>query len=212
MTIHHRPTCNCDLWLLMQMRSENPVDRQRGWEAWYLRDAPVLRGYLGRRCQALHCPTHSEDILQDCFLTGFRNISGGRYTEQGKSLCAYLHGIAKNLLYEVIRLQKKETSDQALADVQVEEKISIENQVYLQEVLKLVEEARSRLSPVHQQVVEGLYGEGKSSNEVATELRKTAGNIRAIARRAVNEIRDYLARQYNLLLPSRSIRVWLEMR
>jgi RNA polymerase sigma factor (sigma-70 family) len=209
--MNHQPDCICDQYLLAQMQSTNPTTRQCGWDAWYRRDAPILQRFIERHCQDLHCLEFSEDLLQDCFLTGFRNISNGHYREQGRSLCAYLHGIAKNLLREVVRLQRKVPTVCLQEDMPAEEPITLDDQLYLEQILQLVQEAHYRQSILHRQVVHGLYAEEKSSQEVAGELCTTAGNARAIAHRAVNEMRAYLEQHYHLNLPSSAIRACLPM-
>lgn len=207
----HRTGCDCDQCLLVQMCAANDAARQRGWEAWYRRDAATLQTFIEQRCRVLQCPEHSEDLLHDTFVTGFRNISSGRYREQGKALCAYLHGIARNLVYEVFRLQRKEKIDPAQMEAQISMQISIEDQLYLDEVRQFVAEARKGQPQLSQRVVEGLYTQGKSSDEIALELQKTAGNTRAIAHRAIHEIQQTLAQQHDVHLSSSAIRETLKL-
>jgi len=193
------------------MQSTHPAERQRGWNAWYARDAATLLRYIERRCQAMGCSDHSEDMLQDTFVIGFRNISTGRFAEQGKSLCAYLHGIARNLIYDVARLQRKETLYEAECDRPVEESISPEDRIELETILRLVAEAYQQLSSLCRSIIHGLYAQEKSSQELSAELRKSAINIRAIARRAVLSIHAYLADAYGIQLSSDAIRLCLKM-
>lgn len=208
--MNHPTDCHCDQCLLLQIRSGEASVRQRGWESWYQRDAPVLRAYIERRCQALGYLAYSEDLLHDCFLIGFRNVANGRYSEQERALCAYLYGIVKNLLYEVMRLQGRETVDLEQIDNQADETtLSIEDKIYVEEVVGLVKEAYRQQPPLYQCVMAQLYIEGKSSQDVAAELQKTAGNIRAIARRAVHQIINHLARYHDVHLSSHTIRACL---
>lgn len=209
--MNHRPDCNCDPCLLAQMQSSNPAERQRGWTAWYSRDAATLLRYTERRCQTLGCGEHSEDMLQDTFVIGFRNISTGHFTEQGKSLCAYLHGIARNVIYDVARLQRKETLYEAECDRPVEEIISPEDRIELENIMRLVAEAYQQLSSLCRSIINGLYAQEKTSQELSVELRKSAINIRAIARRAVLSIHAYLADSYGIHLSSDAIRLCLKM-
>lgn len=206
----HQTHCDCDQCLLTQMQATDVTKRQQGWDAWYQRDALALHSFIARRCQMQRFPEHSEDILHDTFLIGFRNVSTGRYSEQSKPLSAYLHGIAKNLIYETARLQRKTSGNIAELEVKESGQLSLDDQLYVKEVLTLIREGYEQQPPLYQQVIDGLYVEGKSSKEMAQKLRKRAGNIRAIAYRAIQEIEKYLERQYKLQLSSKAIRASLE--
>ena len=202
--------CNCDRCLLTLMKSPKACERQRGWESWYQRDAATLLTFIQRRAIPLHCMEHGEDILHDCFLIGFKQISSGHFLDRGISLCGYLVGIAKNRLYQVIHLGR---GVMALGDIEVEDTLGldIDESLYLEEVVNRVREACTQRSQIYQRVIEGVYVEGKSSDEVAAELDKSAGNIRAIAHRAVREIRDYLENQHRMSLSAEAIRACLEV-
>jgi RNA polymerase sigma factor (sigma-70 family) len=206
----HLADCTCDQCLLIHMKAASAAERQRGWEAWYQRDAPTIQAYIQRRCFALRCPEHSEDILQDCFLIGFKNVSNGNYREQGMSLCAYLIGIAKNLLHEMLRLQRREPATLSQLEIEDRTALSLDDSIYLEEIVSGVREGCTYLSHHHQRVAEGVYIEGKSSSELAEELGKSPGNIRAIAHRAVREIGQYLECQHSMYLSPGAIRACLE--
>jgi RNA polymerase sigma factor (sigma-70 family) len=203
--------CACDQCLLEQMNATDPAIRTRGWEEWYRRDAPALQRYLERRCRRLHGVEHSEDLLHDCFVIGFRHISSGRYVNQGKSLRGYLYGIARYLIYELARSLHNESaySDEAL-ERPVAERIAIEDRIYLEEICRIVREAQARQPDLYRLVVEGIYVEGKSSDEMAYELSKTAGNIRIIACRAVNQMSRHLEHHHNVHISPLAIRSCLQ--
>jgi len=210
--MNHHTGCDCEQCLLAQMTADDPAVRQSGWAAWYRRDAPVIRAFVERRCRALGCQEQGEDLLQDSFLIGFRNVSRGAYADQTKGLRAYLYGIAKNLLCELGRIQRKiggqQTLDEELQSIQT---VTLEDRLYLDEVRRRVQEAYQRQSLLHRQVMHGLYVEGKSSDQLGKELGETASNIRAIARRAINEIGRQLAHEYGIHISSGAIRSCLQM-
>jgi RNA polymerase sigma factor (sigma-70 family) len=192
------------------MRTADAVERQRGWDAWYRRDAPVIQTYIERRCHVLGLPGHSEDLLQDCFLIGFKNVSNRLYREEKTALRPYLIGIVKNLLHEVIRLQRREPILPTGVEIEDSTAFGLDDTILMEEIMQWVREARECQSDLYQQVVEGIYGDGKSAAELAGELDKTAGNIRAIAHRAVHDIRQHLVCQHKTHLSSRAIRACLE--
>ena len=207
----HAQDCSCDPCLLALMHTDSRVQRQVGWERWYQRDYAAIHGYVARRCRAVGCTEHSDDIIQDAFMIGFRNIGNGSYQNRGKPLCGYLHGIAHNLVREVARLQNRETTNDDLIDARAAEVLALEDTIFLQQVLTLVQEAKARLSRRQQQILDGLYRRGQTSKQVGAALAKSANNVRIMALRAVNSINEYLDRQHNLSLSTDAIRLCLQM-
>lgn len=202
--------CCCDQCLIKLMQSPEETDRQKGWEAWYKRDCAFLLNFVNRRCYAMGCPEHSQDIVQESFIKGFENISIEHYQDRGKPLQAYLYGIAKNLIYGMFRLQMKEVKDEEYLNFLADETIEIEGKVILKEVERLVKAARERQPDLHRQVIEGLYAQGKSSKELGEELNTTANNTRIIGHRAVEIIQRELARRYDLNLSTEAIRACIK--
>jgi DNA-directed RNA polymerase specialized sigma24 family protein len=192
------------------MRSSDAAEREQGWALWYQRDGTKLLAYLERRVHTGHSSEQSEDLLQDCFVIGFRNVSSGRYVEQGNSLCAYLYGIARRLLYESARLQKREVSfPQGDDEDVVKQEIELAERVWLSEVLELVKCSCAQKPVLAQRVVAELYSAGKSPDELAHELSKSAGNIRTIAHRTISGIAGDLARQ-GISLSTQGVRTCLQ--
>jgi RNA polymerase sigma factor (sigma-70 family) len=209
--MEHLTECDCDRCLLLHMRAPGHAERQQAWAAWYRRDAPALFSFIDRRCGKFKCREHSEDILQDCFLIAFRNVSNGTYMDQDKGLNAYLAGIAKNRLRELHRLQLRETVSVDEIDVECVPGLDADSSLYLNEVVNMVRDVYRRRPHVHQRVVAGIYREGKSSSQLAAELGMNAGNVRTIAHRAVREIGHNLKHQHSMDLSSEAIRACLEV-
>lgn len=210
--MNHQSDCTCDRCLLALLTAPAAVQRQQGWQAWYDRDRSAVYGYIVRRCRNLGCVEHSDDILQDTFLIAFKNLNSGRFEQQGKALCAYLYGIARNLIYDMARLQQREVLHESETDLPNPHAMALDEQLYLQEVLSNVGDACTQLTPIQRNVVDGLYGQGKSSQDVGVELAKSAMNVRAIAVRATSVMRTYLARRYQLQLSADAIKLCLKTR
>lgn len=202
--------CHCDQCLINQMQTPDETERRKGWEAWYRRDYLSLRTLVERRCRAWQCLEHSQDIIQDSFIIGFENIASGRYQDRGKSLNAYLCGIAKNLIHEVFRLQMKEVSSEAYIDSLASDTLRTDDKIVLEEILVWVEGAYDQQPNLHRRVIDGLYAQGKSSDELGQELCKTATHTRTIAHRTVETIRMDLKRRHNLCLSTDVIRTCLK--
>jgi RNA polymerase sigma factor (sigma-70 family) len=194
------------------MQARDLAARRAAWETWYRRDAPKLFTLLEQRGRRMGWHGDAEDLVQESFIAAFRNISGGRYVDQGAALGGYLYGIAKNLLYEALRLQRRELAGLESEETWAEDGLSLDDALVVNEVRRQVYEAQTRQSPLYRRVVDGLYCEGRSSDEVAVTVGKSAGNTRQIAYRAVNEIADYLKVQHNTHLSSHAIRTCLELR
>ena len=216
--------CTCDRRLLAQLAAADPALRRQGWEAWYRRDAPALLAFLDRRCRRLGSQEQSEDLLQDCFLIAVRRIAGGGYVEQDKRLIAYLLGIAKNLLRTLHRRQRR--APLAFVEQEVMEGVGCSawevnaalldaripdfgDSLYVAEVVHRVNEACTLRPVACRRVIVGIYGEGKSADQLAAELGKSAGNIRTIAHRTLHEIAYYLADRYRMRLSLAAIRACL---
>lgn len=208
--MNHSADCSCDACLFAMITATDKQVQQMGWQAWYERDSAIVSAYVNRRCLAMGCSGHTEDIVQDAFVIAFKNIGSGRYQNQGKSLCAYLYGIARNLIYDVIRLRKRELSEEVDTEHQEQTPLSLEEQIYIQDFLSRVGEARSLLAPSQRTILDGLYSAGKSSKLVSREVKKSAVNVRAIASRAVDEIRNHLASAHALNVSKDAIRLGLQ--
>jgi RNA polymerase sigma factor (sigma-70 family) len=176
------------------MKSDDTCQCQQGWETWYRRDAAALLIFMQRRSQRYLCLEHCEDLVQDCFMIGFRKVSSGHYVNQGSSLRAYLYGIAHHLLQETARSQRKATSLPQTEEAEVKAPVlELADWVCVNEVLTQLRAACGQQPQLNQSVVASLYGDGKSSDAIAQELRISAGNVRIIAHRSITEITRNLA-------------------
>lgn len=207
----HPQDCSCDPCLLAHIRAADRAQRQAGWEQWYARDHATIQRYVNQRCHAVHCAQHSDDIVQETFIIGFRNIANGQYQDRGKPLCGYLHGIARNLVHEFARLQNRESVNEELLEMQAADVLALDDTIFLQQVLLFVQEAKARLSEMQQRILDDLYQQGQTSKQVGTALAKSANNIRIMALRALNAIRSYLVIQYHLNLSLDAIRFCLQI-
>lgn len=208
--MEHPGACYCDQCLIKQMQSPEETERRKGWQTWFKRDCQLLYRFVHRRCYAMGCSEHSQDIVQESFIKGFENISTERYQDRGKPLSAYLCGIAKNLIYELFRLQVKEVKDEAYLHSLADNTIGIEGKVVLKEVEALVKAARDRQPELHRQVIDGLYAQGKSSKVLGEELNTTASNTRIIGHRTIEAIQRELEHRYRLHLSTDAIRAYLK--
>jgi RNA polymerase sigma factor (sigma-70 family) len=207
----YESTCSCDSCLLAQMRSGDAGQRKLGWQTWYERDALSIFAYLKRRCHELGCPEQSEELVQDCFIVGFKNISSGRFADKGKPLRAYLYGIAKNLLREVRWLRNKESMlPEGNAAEPVAVSLNLLDHAIVEQVLTMIRDAYEHLPLLAQRVITGLYAHGNTSKELASQLNKKASAVGNIASRAIKRIQWYLVAYYDMQLSASTIRFCFE--
>lgn len=62
---------------------------------------------------------------------------------------------------------------------------------------------------MYRRVMAGIYMEGKSSDQLAAELGKNAGNVRAMAHRAVCEIAQHVESRHSMRLSATAIHACL---
>jgi RNA polymerase sigma factor (sigma-70 family) len=199
---------------LTHLLAAEPAHRQRAWQRWYERDYPLVSRYSRRRALALGCPEQHDDIAQETFVIAFKNLQSGRFQPQGKALCAYLYGIARNLLYDTARRRAKETTQAAALgvpdDVPDDRQLTLADRACLSDFLATVAQARAELTPSQRRVLDCLYGAGKNSQEVACELAQSAVNVRAIASRAVGALHAAVTKRYEPTLSTDAIRLALQ--
>ncbi|MDH7464679.1 sigma-70 family RNA polymerase sigma factor [Chitinophagaceae bacterium 26-R-25] len=118
----------------------------------------------------------AEEISSDAFLKLWHKRA---QIFKVNSLKAYLYRVVKNASIDFIRsdkvIRKKEQSYQQLAATS--EKAIIEKMI-VSETYALVLDALEKMPKGYQKVFRGVYLEGKSYEELATELNTNAANIR----------------------------------
>ena len=201
---------NCDQSLLTLLISEDAQMRQQGWQAWYERDHAALYAAVSRRCWDMGNMAQCDDIVHDTFIIAFKKMEEKEFTYQGKSLCAYLHGISKNLIYDLYRRRKRVAFQELDVETPQENLVGLADQVHLRDILLRVREAYQQLAANQYNIVVGLYILGKTSVELSRELEKSAVNVRAIALRAINAMRAYLANRHQIDLSANALRLCLQ--
>jgi len=187
--------------LVRQMQCSNPKLRAESWQRWFERDSDELRKYVCGRIGQWNS-SHSEDILQECFLIGFINVSSGQYEDRGKPLLAYLKGIAHNLMLAYWRTRQRvkllEESENRgerhhFSSPCIDEAIDL--QAALRHALRI---AQRGLSERRIQVLKMRFLLEKSSAEIGEELGISEGHVRQETYRALQYLRTHFC---SALLP-----------
>ncbi|MEM8859373.1 MAG: sigma-70 family RNA polymerase sigma factor [Chloroflexota bacterium] len=202
--------CNCDECILKMIRLGESSLGYLGWSIWYERDFEVIHRFANRRLARWAVAHLAEDVAQDAFLLGWSNIVSGRFQYTGRSLCAYLTGITKNLIRDRVRKNARE-NNLIFEDYDSAAKgLTPEQDVMIQEHIDLILLGFEQLKPSQKSVLFSTYAQGKNSQEVGSDLGLSQENARIIAMRGVRSIQKQVGQVYGLELSTAAVRTGLE--
>src|SRR4026207_1532565 len=125
----------------------------------------------------------AEDITSQVFLKAWSNLD--RFSFNRTPYLAWLYTIAHNAVIDHYRTRKVTT---ALDDVQLSQPDAaeaVENQIDLTVEMKTIKTAMQSLTDDQQQVLHLRFIEGMSNTEIAQQLGKREGAIRALQMRGL---------------------------
>ncbi len=165
------------------------VARARGrdpdaWEQLYRRSYRPLYGFARRR---LFDDRAAEDAVSETMTRALDAID--RFAWQGGGFDAWLYGIARNVVYELVRAHKR-TGARAVHEVRAEG--GLEEGVIAGERRDEVRRAFDRLDPADRELLELRVQGGLSSEEVGELLGKKPGAVRMAQTRALGRLRSIL--------------------
>ena len=133
----------------------------------------------------------AEDITSQVFLKAWSNLD--RFQFSRTPYIAWLYTIAHNTVIDHYRTRKVTT---ALEDVQLsqpDDAEAVENQIDLTVEMKAIKTAMRDLTDDQQQVLNLRFIEGMSNTEIALQLGKREGAIRALQMRGLQALAKQLA-------------------
>jgi RNA polymerase sigma-70 factor (ECF subfamily) len=133
----------------------------------------------------------AEDITSQVFLKAWSNLDRFEFTRT--PYIAWLYTIAHNTVIDHYRTRKITT---ALEDVQLSQPDDaevVENQIDLTVEMKTIKVAMQNLTDDQQQVLHLRFIEGMSNTEIAQQLGKREGAIRALQMRGLQALAKQLA-------------------
>lgn len=137
----------------------------------------------------------AEDLTQKVFLQAWRAL--GRYRYTGTPFVAWLVTIAHNATISFVRSRKATNPllyDPSDRDVAIDPDGALEERAEQERVRRAI----ARLTSDQQQVVTMRFLEGFEYGEIASALGKSQGNVRVIQHRALEKLRQLLARDESL--------------
>jgi RNA polymerase sigma-70 factor, ECF subfamily len=133
----------------------------------------------------------AEDITSQVFLKAWSNLDRFEFTRT--PYIAWLYTIAHNTVIDHYRTRKVTT---ALEDVQLsqpDDAEAVENQIDLTVEMKTIKAAMQSLTEDQQQVLHLRFIEGMSNTEIAQQLGKREGAVRALQMRGLQALAKQLA-------------------
>ena len=133
----------------------------------------------------------AEDITSQVFLKAWSNLDRFEFTRT--PYIAWLYTIAHNTVIDHYRTRKVTT---ALEDVQLsqpDDAEAVENQIDLTVEMRTIKAAMQSLTDDQQQVLHLRFIEGMSNTEIAQQLGKREGAIRALQMRGLQALAKQLA-------------------
>jgi RNA polymerase sigma-70 factor, ECF subfamily len=163
------------------------VDRARrsdpgAWEALYVRGYAPLVAYAKRR---LPKGAEADDAVSEAFARAYARID--RFRWKGAGFDAWLYGILRNVVMEMLRAGGRESSP--LGFEQPASTPGPLDRVLADEETKELRSAFGRLSPEDQEVLELRVVGQLDTSEVAVVLGKRPGAVRMAQSRALGRLR-----------------------
>lgn len=139
----------------------------------------------------------AENLLQDCFIKIWRNIE---FFDPGKGrLATWLINIARNTAIDFTRSKyySQKVKNQNLEKIVHTEAIpsSTAIPVDIMGLRQLVE----KLTPVFREVIEWMYFDGYTQQEIADQFNIPLGTVKTRSRQALKELKKYFCEPENII-------------
>ena len=131
----------------------------------------------------------AEDIASEVFLRLL--IKKPRFDRE-EQLCAWLYKTARNCLLDQLRKKSRELPEEALPESGGDAEVL--DAILEDERRAALHRALGKLSGIHREVLTLIYFGGLSYGQTATVLKKSEAQIKSLAFRARNSLKDELER------------------
>lgn len=131
----------------------------------------------------------AEDLTELVFLRAFEALD--RYKERGKPFSAFLYKVARNLLVDHYRQQKREVPLEVVDDMAVTE-ASIDEHVIRSERKVMLQQTMADLRPDYQEVIRLRVILALPTETVALWMGRSEGAVRVLLHRALRAMRERL--------------------
>ncbi len=141
----------------------------------------------------------AQDLTSEVFLKTWKYI----YEKRGKidNLNAFLYQTARNLIVDQYRdkdkLKMAEYDENTLNEVIDERQMKIFSQIDINEEFQNIEEIVKDLKDEYREIIILKFIEELSDSEISKIINKSRGNVRVLAHRALEKIREKIESQKN---------------
>ncbi|MCI0394750.1 MAG: sigma-70 family RNA polymerase sigma factor [Chloroflexi bacterium] len=132
----------------------------------------------------------AEDLASETFLKAWDNLD--RYQERGLPFGAWLFRIARNLVVDHYRRQKRASPPDKTLDSRPDPAIDVAETVETSLAAGRAFQALAQLTPEQREVLTLKFVEGMSTEDVAQVMRKRPGAIRALQMRGLQALSKLL--------------------
>ncbi len=138
----------------------------------------------------------AENLLQDCFVKVWQNIAS--FDPEKGRLATWLINIARNTAVDFTRSKyySQKTVNQNLEKIVYAESPPFSSPIPV-EVLGLRQLVK-KLSPVFREVIEWMYFEGYTQQEIADRFNIPLGTVKTRSRQALKELKKYFCELENI--------------
>ncbi|GAB4033976.1 RNA polymerase sigma factor [Spirosoma gilvum] len=158
---------------------------QKAYSALYDKYAPTLLGII---CRVVKNTDDAENLLQDTFVKVWKNIDS--YDAGKGRLFTWLLNIARNTAINFLRSQRsfEQTDIQTIADGVYTERNTLSDVLNISHIG--LGDTVSRLDPKLRQMIDLIYFEGYTQQEVADKLNMPLGTVKTRTRMALQQLKD----------------------
>lgn len=134
--------------------------------------------------------TIAEDVFQDTFAMVWQSR---RFINPGLSFSAYLFTIVKNRILNILREEDNQwTLKSVMSSKQKEEEQTTHETILLNDLMRLIREAKQTLTPKQLQIYELSREQNMSHAEIAETLEISKNTVREHITMSLKQIRNYL--------------------
>ena len=157
---------------------------QKAYATLYDNYAPALLGII---CKVVKDSNEAENLLQDTFVKVWKNIDS--YDASRGRLFTWLLQIARNTALSYLRSQKNagHTTIQTIADGVYSDRNTITEAINVSHIG--VNDTVSRLDPKLRQMIDLIYFEGYTQQNVADDLNMPLGTVKTRTRMALQQLK-----------------------
>jgi RNA polymerase sigma factor (sigma-70 family) len=165
--------------LIVQLKSNN----RDAFEYLYERYSPALYGII---LKVVKDEEKASDSMQDAFLKIWKNIS--RYDAEKGTLFTWILNVARNTAIDKLRMEvktEKVVSLSSVSEIEVTAEATYIPPINLMDLRAIV----SRMLPERRILIEMVYFEGYTHEEVSETLQVPLGTVKSRIRKSLQELR-----------------------